>query len=147
MFDKLLENVFKLVHTDETKKDSVEGNRSVFLANSTWKKIKGKVNKLYNEGSPPCIYAVKILGSILKEKGVPFVIVSGDYNGEGHWWIIAGSDDKKVLDLGNGIRKEAIETGEIEPIIINYKESEKEGYRPEDTLSYEQFIRYYKKLI
>jgi len=90
----------------------------------------------FNEGYATCTYAVLKLGDYFLKHDIDFVVVSGDYDGSGHWWIEIGNT---IYDIGNNIKEEFVESGLMEPIIT----TDRSNYSVDEKMSYKQYLKLY----
>ena len=103
-----------------------------------------EIEKRFNEGKATCTYAVFVLGRELENQGVPFQVVEGEFLGQGHWWIVAEEEGQEwILDIGDNISPNAIETGVIEGKIVSIQSQD---YQEEDRMSFNEYLDHYEEI-
>ena len=106
-----------------------------------------KLEGYLNEGSPTCTVAANEVGKFLEGKMDSVQYVSGDFQEQGHWWVVVGNKQlngfysRIVVDFGDNISKSAIEFGKITPKIMPLPDAKKLGYKAEDYMNRKNFVK------
>jgi hypothetical protein len=110
-----------------------------------------KLEKYLDEGSPTCTVAANEIGKFLESRMDAVQYASGDFQDQGHWWVMAGNKQSNglyrnfVVDFGDNISESVIRTGKITPKIIPVAEAKKIGYKAEEYLNRKKFIKEMQK--
>jgi hypothetical protein len=123
-----------------------EGKALSFLkkdAEIVFRIMKTELHARFKNGQATCTFACWMFIKKCDEDILPDCeIVSGDYDRQGHWWVLYHSPDggDYIVDLGNNIEDSAIKTGIITPKIIKYPNRK---YKIEDIMSTFEYQNYY----
>lgn len=117
------------------------------IIKKTWGKIKKTIMKKFDGGFATCTVATFELGNEFYKKGISFVIMSGEFKGIGHWWIVVNTKSKnnkftrKICDLGDNISEKHINSGIIKPKYINFPNND---YKMEDSMKFDEYKKLYQ---
>lgn len=134
----------------ESKQDFNIKNDVEKIVHSVYNRIKSSLNKRFEDGYATCTFASYELGKELTKHGIDFSVISGDFKGSGHYWIVCNvaysvksmKYTREILDIGDNISSSSLNSGKIPLKILPVPNPD---YKPEDYLTFKKFASLYEK--